>query len=112
MKKIEAVIRHYKLEDVKNALTEAGIQGMTVTEIRGFGRQRGHKETYRGAEYTVDFLPKVKLEIVVTDEDTQRAMETIMSTARTGQIGDGKIFVTQLEEVIRIRTGETGAEAI
>ncbi|MCA9116078.1 MAG: P-II family nitrogen regulator [Planctomycetaceae bacterium] len=112
MQKIEAVIRHYKLEDVKNALTEAGIQGMTVTEIRGFGRQRGHKETYRGAEYTVDFLPKVKLEVVVTDEDVARATETIMTTARTGQIGDGKIFVTRLEEIIRIRTGETGSEAI
>lgn len=112
MQKIEAVIRHYKLEDVKNALTEAGIQGMTVTEIRGFGRQRGHKETYRGAEYTVDFLPKVKLEVVVTDEDLARATETIMTTARTGQIGDGKIFVTRLEEIIRIRTGETGSEAI
>ena len=112
MQKIEAVIRHYKLEDVKNALTEAGIQGMTVTEIRGFGRQRGHKETYRGAEYTVDFLPKVKLEVVVTDEDVARATETIMTTARTGQIGDGKIFVLDLEQAIRIRTGESGSEAL
>jgi nitrogen regulatory protein P-II 1 len=112
MKKIEAIIRHYKLEDVKNALTQAGIQGMTVTEIRGFGRQRGHKETYRGAEYTVDFLPKVKVEIAVEDSLVPKAVETIMNTARTGKIGDGKIFVTSLSEVIRIRTGETGGEAI
>ncbi|HUG93942.1 MAG TPA: P-II family nitrogen regulator [Planctomycetaceae bacterium] len=112
MKKVEAIIRHYKLEDVKNALSQAGIQGMTVSEIRGFGRQRGHKETYRGAEYTVDFLPKVKLEVVVEDADVAKAVETITSVARTGQIGDGKIFITPLEEVIRIRTGETGAEAI
>lgn len=112
MKKIEAIVRHYKLEEVKNALTEAGIQGMTVSEVRGFGRQRGHKETYRGAEYTVDFLPKVKIEIVVDDADVQKAVETVMSTARTGQIGDGKIFVKSLEEVIRIRTGDTGTEAI
>ena len=112
MKKIEAIIRHYKLEDVKNALSQAGIQGMTVTETRGFGRQRGHKETYRGAEYTVDFLPKVKLELVATDSDAGKAIETIMEIARTGQIGDGKIFVTPLEEVIRIRTGETGPDAI
>jgi nitrogen regulatory protein P-II 1 len=112
MKKVEAIIRHYKLEDVKNALSAAGIQGMTVTEVRGFGRQRGHKETYRGTEYTVDFLPKVKLEVVVADEDAPKAVETIMTVARTGQIGDGKIFVTDLAEVIRIRTGETGADAI
>jgi nitrogen regulatory protein P-II 1 len=112
MKKIEAVLRHYKLEDVKNALTQAGIQGMTVCEVRGFGRQRGHKEQYRGAEYTVDFLPKVKLELVVADNDAAKAIETITSVARTGQIGDGKIFVTNLADVIRIRTGETGPEAI
>jgi nitrogen regulatory protein P-II 1 len=112
MKKIEAVIRHYKLEDVKNALTQAGIQGMTVCEVRGFGRQRGHKEQYRGAEYTVDFLPKVKLELVVADTDAAKALQTITNVARTGQIGDGKIFVTPLAEVIRIRTGETGPEAI
>ncbi len=112
MKKIEAIIRHYKLEDVKNALTEAGIQGMTVSEVRGFGRQRGHKETYRGAEYTVDFLPKVKLEVVVDDGDVNKATETIVKVARTEKVGDGKIFVTELSEVIRIRTGETGAEAI
>lgn len=112
MKKIEAVVRHHKLEEVKNALTAIGISGMTVSEIRGFGRQRGHKETYRGAEYTVDFLPKVLLEVVVDDGDVSKAAETIMQTARTGQIGDGKIFVTPLEEVIRIRTGETGPEAL
>ena len=112
MKKVEAIIRHYKLEEVKNALTETGIQGMTVCEVRGFGRQRGHKETYRGAEYTVDFLPKVKLEVVVDDGDLQRAIDTITSHARTGQIGDGKIFVSTLDEVIRIRTGEQGGGAV
>ena len=112
MKKIEAIIRHYKLEEVKNALAQAGVQGMTVSEVRGFGRQRGHKESYRGAEYTVDFLPKVKLEIVVDDADTKKAVETITKTAQTGQIGDGKIFVSSLAEVIRIRTGETGAQGI
>src|SRR6266568_1076365 len=112
MKKIEAVIRHYKLEDVKNALTGAGVDGMTVTEVRGFGRQRGHKEMYRGAEYTVDFLPKVKLEVVVPDKMVRDTVDTIIRVARTGQIGDGKIFVTDLAEVIRIRTGETGEEAL
>jgi len=112
MKKIEAVIRHYKLEDVKNALSAADIQGMTVSEVRGFGRQRGHKEMYRGAEYTVDFLPKVKLEVVISDELCTKAMETILENARTGEIGDGKIFVTDLSEVVRIRTGETGEDAI
>ncbi len=112
MKKVEAVIRHYKLEEVKNALTQAGIQGMTVTEVRGFGRQRGHKETYRGAEYTVDFLPKVKLEVVVGEAEVAKAIKTIADVARTGQIGDGKIFITSLEDVVRIRTGETGPEAI
>src|SRR3712207_6881414 len=101
MKKIEAIIRHYKLEDVKNALSQAGIQGMTVTETRGFGRQRGHKETYRGAEYTVDFLPKAKLEVVVADNEVSKAVETIMEVARTGQIGDGKIFITPLAEIGR-----------
>ena len=112
MKKVEAVVRHFKLEDIKNALNQAGIQGMTATEVRGFGRQRGHKETYRGAEYTVDFLPKVKLEIVVSDAEVKQTIDTIVNTARTGQIGDGKIFVTPLAEVIRIRTGETGQEAL
>jgi nitrogen regulatory protein P-II 1 len=112
MKKIEAIVRHYKLEDVKNALTAKGIIGLTVSEVRGFGRQRGHKEQYRGAEYTVDFLPKVKLEIVVGDADLESAIEIISSAARTGKVGDGKIFITPLEQVIRIRTGESGAEAI
>jgi nitrogen regulatory protein P-II 1 len=112
VKKVEAVIRHYKLEEVKNALTQAGIQGMTVSEVRGFGRQRGHKETYRGAEYTVDFLPKVKLEVVVADDEVANAIKVISDVARTGQIGDGKIFVTSLADVIRIRTGETGPGAI
>jgi len=112
MKKIEAIIRHFKLEEVKDALTSAGIQGMTVMEVRGFGRQKGHKEQYRGAEYTVDFLPKVKIEIVVDDASAQSIIETIVNTARTGQIGDGKIFVSTLDETIRIRTGETGDESL
>lgn len=112
MKKIEAIVRHFKLEEIKNALTKIGIQGMTVTEVRGFGRQKGHKEQYRGAEYTVDFLPKAKLEIVVSDIQSADAIKTIMQTANTGQLGDGKIFVTQLSDVIRIRTGEAGDAAL
>ena len=112
MKKIEAVIRHFKLEDVKNALSEQGVAGMTVTEVRGFGRQKGHTETYRGTEYAVDFVPKVKLEVVVDSDRSQLVMDTIIKTAQTGQIGDGKIFVSDLSETIRIRTGETGGEAI
>ena len=112
MKKIEAVVRHYKLEDIKSALTGMGVQGMTVSEVRGFGRQRGHKETYRGAEYTVDFMPKVKVEAVVNDSQTEAAIQAICDAARTGQVGDGKIFVSQLEQTVRIRTGETGEEAI
>ena len=112
MKKIEAVIRHFKLEEVKNALTAANIVGMTVTEVRGFGRQRGHKEQYRGAEYTVDFLPKLKMELVVDDADVEKAVKIIIDAARTGKVGDGKIFITPIEEVIRIRTGETGGTAI
>ena len=112
MNKIEAIIRHYKLEEVKNALTSKNILGMTVTEVRGFGRQKGHKETYRGAEYTVDFMPKVKIEIVVSDETVETVLQTITAAARTGSVGDGKIFVTPIAEVIRIRTGETGAGAI
>lgn len=112
MKKIEAVIRHFKLEEVKDALTAAGINGMTVSEVRGFGRQKGHKEQYRGAEYTVDFLPKVKLEVVVDDSELQSILDTIIKAARTGQIGDGKIFVTNVEQVVRIRTGETDESAI
>lgn len=112
MKKIEAVIRHFKLEEVKDAMTEVGVQGMTVTEVRGFGRQKGQKEQYRGAEYSVDFLPKVKMEVVVGDDQSKLVIETLIRTARTGQIGDGKIFVTDLEEMVRIRTGESGAEAL
>lgn len=112
MKKIEAIIRHYKLEDVKTALTDAGVVGMTVSEVRGFGRQRGHKEQYRGAEYTVDFLPKLKLEIVVNDSELDKAIKAITEAARTGRVGDGKIFVSSVAEVIRIRTGESGSEAI
>jgi len=112
MKKIEAIIRHYKLEDVKKALTDSGITGMTVSEARGFGRQRGHKEQYRGAEYTVDFMPKLKVEVVVGDDQLETAIQSITTSAQTGNVGDGKIFVTPLENVIRIRTGETGGEAI
>ena len=112
MKKIEAIIRHFKLEEVKDALNAAGVRGMTVTEVRGFGRQKEHTETYRGAEYSVDFLPKVKIEVVVSNEEAQGVINKIMTTARTGQVGDGKIFVTDLSEVVRIRTGETSAAAI
>ena len=112
VKKIEAVVRHFKLEEVKEALIEAGVQGMTVTEVRGFGRQKGHKEQYRGAEYSVDFLPKVKLEVIVAEDQAKPVIEAIVRTARTGQIGDGKIFVTDLAETVRIRTGESGADAI
>jgi nitrogen regulatory protein P-II 1 len=112
MQKIEAVVRHFKVEDVKEALVRAGVQGMTVSEVRGFGRQRGHKEMYRGAEYTVDFVSKVKLEVVVDDAIVKSAVEVIMSAARTGQVGDGKIFVTKLDQGVRIRTGEVGKEAI
>lgn len=112
MKRIEAVIRHFKLEEVKDALTAVGIQGMTVTEVRGFGRQKGHKEQYRGAEYTVDFLPKAKIEVVVADDQEKEVIATIVKSARTGQIGDGKIFVTDMEEMVRIRTGESGTEAL
>jgi nitrogen regulatory protein P-II 1 len=112
MKKIEAIIRHFKLEEVKDALNAQGVKGMTVTEVRGFGRQKGHTETYRGAEYSVDFLPKVKIEVVVGDDEAPAVISKIMTTARTGQVGDGKIFVTNLAEVVRIRTGETAAAAI
>jgi nitrogen regulatory protein P-II 1 len=112
MKKIEAIIRHFKLEEVKDALNAQGVKGMTVTEVRGFGRQKGHTETYRGAEYSVDFLPTVKIEVVVSDDEAPAVISKIMTTARTGQVGDGKIFVTNLAEVVRIRTGETAAAAI
>jgi nitrogen regulatory protein P-II 1 len=111
-KKIEAIIKPFKLDEVKEALHEIGLQGITVIEAKGFGRQKGHTELYRGAEYVVDFLPKVKIEIVLTDDMVERAIEAIMQAARTGRIGDGKIFVTNIEDVVRIRTGEVGAEAV
>lgn len=112
MKKIEAIIKPFKLDDVKEALQEIGLQGMTVTEARGFGRQKGHTELYRGAEYVVDFLPKVKIELVVDDRLVGRAVEAIKTAAHSGRIGDGKIFILPVEDVIRIRTGETGADAV
>ncbi len=112
MKKIEAVIKPFKLEDVKEALTEIGITGMTVTEVKGYGRQQGHSELYRGAEYTVDFLPKIKIELVVSAENVDPCVDAIMNAARTGKIGDGKIFVSDIEKVVRIRTGETNEEAL
>ena len=112
MKKIEAIIKPFKLDEVKEALQEIGLQGITVIEAKGFGRQKGHTELYRGAEYVVDFLPKVKVEVVLADEMLEKAVEAIQNAAKTGRIGDGKIFVSTIEEAIRIRTGETGAEAI
>lgn len=112
MKLITAVIKPFRLDDVRNALSEVGVQGMTVTEVKGFGRQKGHTELYRGAEYVVDFLPKVKLEMAVSDDMVDSAVEAISKAAQTGKIGDGKIFIQPLEEVIRIRTGETGSDAV
>ena len=112
MKLITAIIKPFKLDDVREALSEVGVQGLTVTEVKGFGRQKGHTELYRGAEYVVDFLPKAKIELAVTDELADQVVEAIANTARTGKIGDGKIFVSELSEAIRIRTGETGAEAV
>ncbi len=112
MKLITAIIKPFKLDDVREALSEIGVTGVTVTEVKGFGRQKGHTELYRGAEYVVDFLPKVKLEIAVAEDHTEQAVETIVKAANTGKIGDGKIFVSNLEQVIRIRTGETGPAAI
>ncbi len=112
MKMITAIIKPFKLDDVRQAVADIGIQGITVTEVKGFGRQRGHTELYRGAEYVVDFLPKAKLELAVSDDVAEQVIEAISNTARTGKIGDGKIFVTDLEQAIRIRTGETGAEAV
>ncbi len=112
MKMITAIIKPFKLDDVRQAVADIGIQGITVTEVKGFGRQRGHTELYRGAEYVVDFLPKAKIELAVTDDLAEQVVEAIANTARTGKIGDGKIFVTELLEAIRIRTGETGAEAV
>jgi len=112
MKKIEAIIKPFKLDEVKESLNEIGIHGITVTEVKGFGRQKGHTELYRGAEYVVDFLPKIKIEIIVKDSMVEKVIETIQESAKTGRIGDGKIFVTPVEEVIRIRTGEKGENAI
>ena len=112
MKKIEAIIKPFKLDEVREALSEIGVNGLTVTEVKGFGRQKGHTELYRGAEYVVDFLPKIKIELVVTDEMVEAAMEAIIKSAHTGKIGDGKIFVSSVEQVIRIRTGETGESAV
>jgi len=112
MKKIEAIIKPFKLDDVKEALSEIGIYGMTVTEVNGYGRQKGHKEIYRGAEYVVDFLPKIKMEIIVEADQVDTVIETVVEAARTGKIGDGKIFVLPIEQVVRVRTGETGHEAI
>ena len=112
MKKIEAVIKPFKLDEVKEALQDMGVQGMTVLEAKGYGRQKGHTELYRGAEYVVDFLPKMKIEVVVADDQLEAVLETLVAAARTGRIGDGKIFVTELQDVIRIRTGERGPQAI
>ena len=112
MKQIEAIIRHHRLDEVKNALVEGGIHGMTITEVRGFGRQRGHTEMYRGTEYSVDFVPKVKVEVVVTDAQCDQAVKAIVEAAKTGQVGDGKIFIRELRETVRIRTGETGEDAL
>jgi nitrogen regulatory protein P-II 1 len=112
MKKVECIIRPFKLDEVREALMEVGVQGMTVSEVRGFGRQRGHKEIYRGSEYTIEFVPKLKLEIVVNDDIVENVIETVLKVASTGKIGDGKIFVTPVEEVVRIRTGERGVTAI
>ena len=112
MKKVEVIIKPFKLDDVRQALSDIGINGMTATEAKGFGRQKGHTELYRGAEYVVDFLPKVKLEIVIKEEDLDRCLETLIESAHTGKIGDGKIFVTSVEKVVRIRTGETDKDAI
>jgi nitrogen regulatory protein P-II 2 len=112
MKLVTAIIKPFRLDDVRNALSEVGVQGMTVSEVKGFGRQRGHTELYRGAEYVVDFLPKAKIEVAVADDRVDEVTEAIVNSARTGKVGDGKIFVTQLEQVLRIRTGETGDSAL
>jgi len=112
VKKVEAIIKPFKLEDVKEALANVGVKGLTVTEVKGFGRQKGHKELYRGAEYEIEFLPKIKLEVVIPDSELEQVIEAVVSSARTGRLGDGKIFVTPMEEVMRIRTGERGEDAI
>ena len=112
MKKIEAIIKPFKLDEVKAALNDVGVQGMTISEIKGYGRQKGHKETYRGTEYMIEFVPKIKIEVAVADQQAQKVIETIMRTAKTGSIGDGKIFITDLKDAVRIRTGETGESAL
>lgn len=112
MKKVEALIRHFKLEDVKDALTQCGVKGLTITEVRGFGRQKGHQEMYRGTEYTVDFVPKIKVETIVADQDLPATLEAIIGAAQTGRVGDGKIFVSDLVDAVRIRTGEKGEGAL
>ncbi len=112
MRKVEAIIKPFKLDEVKEALNEIGIQGITVSEVKGFGRQKGHTELYRGAEYVVDFIPKIKMEIIVSDDQVEKVVDTIAETAKTGRIGDGKIFVTPIDEVVRIRTGERGEDAL
>jgi len=112
MKKIEAIIKPFKLDEVKAALNDVGVQGMTISEVKGYGRQKGHKETYRGTEYMIEFIPKMKIEVAVSDQQAQKVIETIMRSAKTGSIGDGKIFVTDLKDTIRIRTGETGESAL
>ena len=112
MKKIEATIRHFKLEEVKNALVACGVHGMSITEIRGFGRQKGHTEVYRGAEYQIDFVPKIKLEIVVAADDVKEVIDTIIASSRTGEVGDGKVFIYDVVDAVRIRTGESGADAL
>ena len=112
MKKIEAIIRHFKLEDIKNALDDIGVAGMTVTEVKGFGRQKGHTEMYRGTEYAIDFVPKVKVEVVCAEDTLQTVIDTLIAKAQTGQMGDGKIFISTLDDVVRIRTGEKGIDAV
>ncbi|MBA4406360.1 transcriptional regulator [bacterium] len=112
MKKIEAIIRPFKLDDVKEALLEEGVRGMTITEVRGYGRQKGHKETYRGSEYQIEFVPKIKIEVIVDDSLAEKTVEAILRTAKTGQVGDGKIFISSIEDVIRIRTDESGPSAL
>jgi nitrogen regulatory protein P-II 1 len=112
MKKMEVIIKPFKLEDVKDALADIGITGMTVSEVKGYGRQKGHSELYRGAEYVVDFMPKVKLDVVINDEDVEKVVKTVTEAARTGKIGDGKIFISPIEQIVRIRTGETDSEAV
>jgi nitrogen regulatory protein P-II 1 len=112
MKKIEAIIKPFKLDEVKDALNSIGVKGMTVTEVKGYGRQKGHTEIYRGAEYVVDFIPKIKLEVIIPDEQVDQVIDTILKVAKTGKIGDGKIFVLPVERVVRVRTGETGSEAV